>query len=356
MKTTLRLALAGALSLGSAYAFAQTYQDSGGTIVQGVVPVAPGLGPMFTAARPGYVQGSLSASFSGFTPTPAYASLSVGASSSRVGLPAGTVAIVYNTGANAAYVQLGGSSVVATAANDVIPAGGWMAFTVGTATYIAGIETAGTTTLNVSGGSGLPTGAGGGTGGSGGAVTVTSGTITSNDGGTSGTGISQPTGGVGLSGWLSGIYKALTGTLTVQWSGQSVSISGTPAVAPAADTSGGASFASAIITNNTTAIAIKSGAGGNLYSFSGSHNNSAPVYVKLYDAASAPTCGTGTPVARFEVPAASTAANGGGTNPSLPAVGVSFTNGLFACVTTGIADSDATAPGATSGYVTFGYR
>ena len=42
-----------------------------------------------------------------------------------------------------------------------------MAFTVGTATYLAGIETAGATTLNLSGGSGLPTGAGGG-GGSGG--------------------------------------------------------------------------------------------------------------------------------------------------------------------------------------------
>lgn len=33
--------------------------------------------------------------------------------------------------------------------------------------------------------------------------------------GTPATSVSQPTGGVGLSGWLSGIYKALTGTITV---------------------------------------------------------------------------------------------------------------------------------------------
>ena len=37
--------------------------------------------------------------------------------------------------------------------------------------------------------------------------------------GTAGTGISQPTGGAGLSGWLSGIYKTVTGTLNVAQSG-----------------------------------------------------------------------------------------------------------------------------------------
>jgi hypothetical protein len=151
-------------------ACAQTYQDSGGTYVTGVVPIRPGFGPLFTPSNPGNVTGSLSASFSGFQPTPAYSQLSVGPTSSRVTLPSGTVAIVYNTGANAAYVTLGNSSVTATASNDVIPAGGWMAFTVGPNTNLAAIETAGTTSLNISGGAGLPTGAsgsgsGGGSGG-----------------------------------------------------------------------------------------------------------------------------------------------------------------------------------------------
>jgi hypothetical protein len=148
--------------------WAQTYQDSGGTYVRGVVPIQPGVGPLFTASNPGKISGSFSASLTGFQPTPAYAQLSVGATSSRVPLPSGSVVIIYNTGANAAYVTLGNSSVTATVSNDVIPAGGWMAFTVGPNAYLAAIETAGTTSLNISGGSGMPTGVGGGGGGGGG--------------------------------------------------------------------------------------------------------------------------------------------------------------------------------------------
>jgi hypothetical protein len=154
-----RIILAALLAAGVALsAQAQTYQDSGGT-VPGFVPIQPGVGPLFTSANPGKISGSFSASLSGFQPTPSYASLSVGATSSRVALPSGTVVVVYNTGANAAYVTLGGASVTATASDDFVPAGGWMAFAVGSSAYLAGIETAGATTLNLSGGSGLPTGA-----------------------------------------------------------------------------------------------------------------------------------------------------------------------------------------------------
>lgn len=154
--------------LSSVPAFGQTYQDSGGTIVRGMVPIQPGVGPLFTQSNPGKVSGTFNATFSGFQPTPAYSQLSVGATSSRVALPSGTVVIVYNTGANAAFVTLGGSTITATVANDVIPAGGWMAFTVGSNTFLAAIETAGTTSLNISGGTGLPTGGGGAGGGGGG--------------------------------------------------------------------------------------------------------------------------------------------------------------------------------------------
>lgn len=103
----------------------------------------------------------------GFLPTPSYSQLSVSGTSANVALPAGAEIIVYNTGSNAAYVKMGTSSVVATSADDLIPPGGAVSFQVGSNTYIAGIETAGLTALNISGGVGLPTGWGG-TGGSGG--------------------------------------------------------------------------------------------------------------------------------------------------------------------------------------------
>jgi hypothetical protein len=144
---------------------AQTYQDSGGTYVRGVVPIQPGVGPLFTTTNPGKISGTFSATLSGFQPTPAYSQLSVGATSSRVALPSGLVVIAYNTGASAAFVTLGNSTATATVGNDVIPAGGWMAFTVGPNTFLAAIETAGATSLNISGGTGLPTGGGGGGGG-----------------------------------------------------------------------------------------------------------------------------------------------------------------------------------------------
>ena len=146
---------------------AQTYQDFGGTYVRGVVPIQPGVGPLFTTTNPGKISGTFSATLSGFQPTPAYSQLSVGATSSRVALPSGLVVIAYNTGASAAFVTLGNSTATATVGNDVIPAGGWMAFTVGPNTFLAAIETAGATSLNISGGTGLPTGAGGGGGGGG---------------------------------------------------------------------------------------------------------------------------------------------------------------------------------------------
>ena len=64
-----------------------------------------------------------------------------------------------------------------------------------------------------------------------------SGSVTSNDGGTAGTGITQPTGGAGVSGWLSGIYKAVTGTLNVS-STQSGTWNVTPLGVTSTDDSG----------------------------------------------------------------------------------------------------------------------
>jgi len=110
-----------------------------------------------------------SISFTNFTPSPAYASpLAVGATSSRVALPSGTTVIVYNTGSYPAYVKLGDNTITADTTGDYIAANSWLAFAAGTNTYLAAIETAGATSLNISGGTGVPSGAGGGGGSSGG--------------------------------------------------------------------------------------------------------------------------------------------------------------------------------------------
>jgi hypothetical protein len=145
-----------------------------GVSASGNVPAIQGV----TGGVPVPITGSVTASFSQFAPNGNYSTpLTVGATSARTALPSGggsTVA-VYNTGANAAFVQLGNASVVATASDDQVAPGGFLCFAVGSNVDIAAIETAGATTLNVSGGSGGCAGSGGGGGGgSGGNVTITS--------------------------------------------------------------------------------------------------------------------------------------------------------------------------------------
>ncbi len=81
---------------------------------------------------------------------------------------------------------------------------------------------------------------------------------------------------------------------------------------------------------------------------------SAPAYVKFYDKATAPTCGTDTPKKVLAIPAASTAANGGGSNVTV-SLGTSFLLGLGFCVVTGIADSDDTAVAASTFNINFDY-
>ena len=146
---------------------AQTYHDSSGTVVPAVVPVGgDGSGALFTSSNPAKVSGTFSATLSGFQPTPAYSYQSVTTSSTAYALPSGTTAVVYNTGSNPITIKLGSSGVSVTSGQaDVVTAGGWMAFTVGSATYYAVVGNGGASTVVVSGGSGLPTGSGGGGGG-----------------------------------------------------------------------------------------------------------------------------------------------------------------------------------------------
>jgi len=109
---------------------------------------------------------------------------------------------------------------------------------------------------------------------------------------------------------------------------------------------GGESTTGNIAANNTTAVVVKASPG-TLYGAQLGGIGSAPAYLKLYNATSA-TCGSGTPVKRLIIPAASTAANGGGSNVSLGPQGVAFSTGITYCVTTGIGDADTTAPAAST--------
>lgn len=113
-----------------------------------------------------------------------------------------------------------------------------------------------------------------------------------------------------------------------------------------AGATGGASTTGNISVNNVTAVVVKSGAG-TLYGIQVYGIGSAPAYIKFYNATSA-TCGSGTPVKRIMIPAASTAANGAGSNVTFGSQGVAFSTGITYCVTTGITDADTTAPAANT--------
>jgi hypothetical protein len=187
----LRAAIAAfALALGCASASAQSaFPTPGGSYVDGHALMCPNgstdfqgrqiMVPCGGTSNPVQVNASVTASISGFTPTPSYASGTTSASDQTVSLPTGTEFIIYNTGSNAASFNFGAA---ATGTMNVIQPGSWQAFagTGGSALhYIEATGTAGTTTFVVSGGAGLPTGSGGGSGGGGGG-TVAQGNAGSN--------------------------------------------------------------------------------------------------------------------------------------------------------------------------------
>lgn len=119
-----------------------------------------------------------------------------------------------------------------------------------------------------------------------------------------------------------------------------------PAMGQQAQRTGGSSLFRLVAanTNNSTLIAPGQRT---LYSVQLGTIGAAPAYVKFYDKASAPTCGTDTPVKVLIIPAAATAANGNASNSVVP-LGAQFVNGIGICVVTGIADSDNTAVAAAT--------
>ncbi len=126
-------------------------------------------------------------------------------------------------------------------------------------------------------------------------------------------------------------------------------------VVPQASASGGSGIFSEIVPSNASGISIKATAG-TVYGLALSNNSSSPYYVKLYNTGSAPTCGSGTPMARFEVPANSTPTSGAGSNLPFGQPGIAFSSGIGLCVTAGLSDSDATAPSGGVGLVNISYQ
>ena len=118
-------------------------------------------------------------------------------------------------------------------------------------------------------------------------------------------------------------------------------------VTPMVGTTGGATVSSAIAPATPTGSSLKAAAG-TLYGVQCTTIQSTPVYIKFYNSASAPTPGSGTPVARFMCPAANTAANGAGSNLTIPSVGIAFGTGIGYVVTGALADNDTTSITATN--------
>ncbi len=82
-------------------------------------------------------------------------------------------------------------------------------------------------------------------------------------------------------------------------------------------------------------------------------NNSGTIaYLKLYNKATAPTCGTDTPVDHFMVPGLT----GGSGLIFSSAMGEAYGTGIGWCLTGGIADADTTAVAASAYLVTIGYK
>lgn len=118
-------------------------------------------------------------------------------------------------------------------------------------------------------------------------------------------------------------------------------------------TTGGTSTFSEIVANNTTSVAVKAGPG-QIYGIRVFSNNTTPVYGKLFNLAQGSvTCGTTSgPLDRFEIPAQT---GGSGFVVPIP-YGQTYSTAITLCMTGGIADNDATAPGAAAYLVSIDFK
>jgi hypothetical protein len=290
-------------------------------------------------------------------------SRSVSSSSANVALtldPQGRspqTAMVCNTGATLSYVKFGSSTVAATTGDTPIVAGACVALTPAGGLYIAAITASSTSTLLITSGAGLPTGYGGGSsggGGGGGAVTIADGADVTQGAIADPACAGDATSGCTVESRLIRIAQNLT---TVNGSVNSSIPPGTNpigAVSPLAAATGGATQYHLVAANSNNATALKASAG-TVYSVQLASIGAAPAYLKFYNKATTPTCQTDPVVKQLIIPAASTAANGGGSNVSIP-VGSDFSAGIAFCVVTGIADNDNTSVAAATFIINIDYK
>jgi hypothetical protein len=94
-------------------------------------------------------------------------------------------------------------------------------------------------------------------------------------------------------------------------------------------------------TTNATVLKNSPGKVHGIFTF---NTNAAARFLKLYDLARAPVVGTDTPVLTIGIPGNS---SGAGNNVPVPTGGINFSMGIALAITTGMADTDTGATGAS---------
>lgn len=117
-------------------------------------------------------------------------------------------------------------------------------------------------------------------------------------------------------------------------------------------TSGGLSIKKSISVVATSQT-VKASAG-QIYFIHAINLHTATLYLKFWDFGSTPAIGTDATMITFAVPAQSDG-NGAGFNFSVPQ-GLAFASGIYMAATTGVDDSNSTAPSANKLIVTVGYK
>lgn len=108
-------------------------------------------------------------------------------------------------------------------------------------------------------------------------------------------------------------------------------------------------FSTIITASNTASVVTTRPA--TVYGVDVSNTNGTIAFLKLYNAATA-TCGSGTPVARYLIPATISGAATSYSNTN----GDAYVNGLTICVVTGISDGNTVAPAAGAGTVNIHWK
>jgi len=120
-------------------------------------------------------------------------------------------------------------------------------------------------------------------------------------------------------------------------------------VADSSATAAGGNTVSAYISAATTNSTNVKATAGRIFSVVACGASATARYIKIYNSASAPTCGAGTPVLRLVAPA-------NGCTEAMDPLGLAFSAGIGFCITGAAADADATAVLASDTYLTFGYK